>query len=77
MADREIELQGVEPGQQGRYMAVGWDGIDRIVMRNDGCGLTGYYDVIYVYAGGEIVCAMPAHNCIKWNYTINSHRNET
>ena len=66
--EREIELQGVEPGQQCMWVGIGVNGVTRIVMRADGHGLTGYYDVIYVYAGDALVAAMPAHNCIRWEY---------
>ncbi len=44
--------------------------IERIELRTDGHGPTGFYDVIYLYIEGreQERAAMPAHQCDYWAY---------
>lgn len=44
--------------------------LTKIVMRNDGNGISGYYDVIYFYYNNEEdpTVAMPAHKCEIWEF---------
>jgi len=44
--------------------------VERIELRPDGRGISGYYDMIYIYVEGrdEARCAMPAHATDHWEY---------
>jgi len=49
---------------------IGNNGVTRIELRTDGQGISGEYDMIYIYADNpdNPWQAMPAHNCKCWAY---------
>ena len=69
MEAREIEIVTTLHPHIAPYR-VGVDGVSRIEMRADGHGLTGFYDVIHVYATDpdHPWVSLPAHNCLSWQY---------
>ena len=44
--------------------------ISRIELRTDGHGVSGFYDMIYIYTEGDDRpwLAFPAHQCDAWEY---------
>ena len=67
MAIAETELKCCWwDGDLNRIVLAGADGCTRIVLRSDGCGLSGYYDRIHVFHedGGHTV--YPAHHVAGW-----------
>ena len=56
----ETELRSAGPWQVG-------SSAHRIVMRRDGAGPMGWYDVIHVYDyGGKEIRTLPAHHTTDW-----------
>jgi hypothetical protein len=62
MADDELKLEKAGPWE------VGENGVVRIVLRRDGAGPMGWYDMIYVYTERDEFpwLSMPAHLTDFW-----------
>jgi len=71
----EIELDVVII--QGTSLQVGVASVERIVLRLDGHGPTGFYDVIYVYTDDGIELVTPAFNCDSWATRLKNAKSTT
>ena len=68
MAANDALLEKVGPWHVGQETPDGEE-ITRIELRTDGHGLSGLYDMIYIYTDPERPwAAMPAHNTDFWEY---------
>lgn len=61
----EQELETVFWADDDGVVELG-DLVDKIVLRNDGNGLSGYYDRIHVYHSNGTHYVYPAHNVYGW-----------
>ncbi len=69
MPANDCLLHRVGPWTVGQKTADGGT-VERIELRTDGHGISGHYDVIYIYTAGDETpwMAIPAHQCDSWEY---------
>jgi hypothetical protein len=57
-----VSFNGPDGVENSYYLATS---VKEIVMRRDGAGPMGWYDVVYVTTNEDRVSAIPAHNCFE------------